>query len=60
MMKDLVVGAALIIIGLLMAGFGGTMSDWTKALFYIVGFLVAFIGLGLLLKYYRKTQATGT
>lgn len=60
MVKDLVVGAALIIFGLLMAGFGGTMNDWTRALFYIVGFVVAFIGLGILLKYYRKTQATGT
>jgi hypothetical protein len=59
-LKDLIVGAALVIVGLLMAGFGGTIGDWTSALFYIIGFLIAFVGLGLLLKYYRKTQTTGT
>ncbi|MFW9777359.1 MAG: hypothetical protein ACFFE8_00815 [Candidatus Heimdallarchaeota archaeon] len=59
-MKDLFVGTILIIAGLLIAGFGGTLGDWTETLFYIVGFLVAFVGLGLLLKYYRRTQTTGT
>ena len=55
-MLDLIIGVVLIIIGLSIAGLGGTMSNITQALFYIIGFLLAFAGLGFLLKYYRKTS----
>ena len=49
-------GAALIIIGLAIAGFGGTMSTVGSAIFYIVGFLVAFAGLGFFVKNYRNSS----
>jgi hypothetical protein len=55
-MDDWIIGAALIIIGLAIAGFGGTMSTIVSAIFYIVGFLVAFAGLGFFVKYKRKTS----
>lgn len=55
-MDDRIIGAALIIIGLSIAGFGGTMSTIVQAIFYVVGFLTAFAGLGFLLKYYRKSS----
>ncbi|MFW9903080.1 MAG: hypothetical protein ACFFFH_01995 [Candidatus Thorarchaeota archaeon] len=55
-MNDRIIGAALIIIGLAIAGFGGTMSTIERAIFYIVGFLVAFAGLGFFVKYKRKTS----
>ncbi len=49
-------GSFLIVFGLILAGYGGTMSTWEVALFYIIGFLIAFIGLGLLLKEYRSRK----
>ena len=55
-MDDRIIGAALIIIGLAIAGFGGTMSTVESAIFYIVGFLVAFAGLGFFVKYNRKSS----
>jgi len=55
-MDDRVIGSILIFLGLFIAaGLGGTMSDVSAAVFYIVGFLMAFVGLGLLLKY-RKAK----
>ena len=49
-------GSILIFFGLFIAaGLGGTMSDINAAIFYIMGFLMAFVGLGLLLKY-RKAK----
>lgn len=54
-MDDRLLGSGLIVIGLLIAGLGGTMSNVLLAIFYIVGFLMAFVGLGLLLKY-RKAR----
>lgn len=54
-MDDRVTGAILIFFGLLIAGLGGTMSNIFLAVFYIVGFLMAFVGLGFLLKY-RKAK----
>jgi hypothetical protein len=54
---DLLIGSLLIIIGLLIAvGLGGTMSDITAAFYYIIGFLIAFSGLGLLLKYRKSIR----
>ena len=49
-MDDRIIGGFLIIIGLAIAGFGGTMSTVGSAFFYIVGFLVAFAGLGFFVK----------
>jgi len=54
-MDDRVTGSILIFFGLLIAGLGGTMSDIFLAVYYIVGFLMAFVGLGFFLKY-RKAQ----
>ena len=55
-MDDRVIGSILIFFGLFIAaGLGGTMSTIFAAIFYIVGFLMAFVGLGLLLKY-RKAK----
>ena len=54
-MDDRLTGSILIILGLLIAGLGGTMSNVLLAVFYIVGFLMAFVGLGLLLKYRRAS-----
>ena len=54
-MDDRVTGAILIFFGLLIAGLGGTMSNIFLTVFYIVGFLMAFVGLGFLLKY-RKAK----
>ena len=54
-MDDRLIGSILIVIGLLIAGLGGTMSNVLLAVFYIVGFLMAFVGLGFLLKY-RKSS----
>lgn len=52
-MDDRIIGAALVIIGLSIAALGGTMSSWEYAIYYIVGFLTAFAGLGFFIKYYR-------
>ena len=54
-MDDRIIGSLLIIFGLLLAGLGGTMSTALLAVFYIAGFLLAFISLGFFLKY-RKTK----
>ena len=54
-MDDRLIGSVLIVVGLLIAGLGGTMSNVLLAVFYILGFLVAFVGLGFLLKY-RKAN----
>lgn len=54
-MGDRLNGIILIVVGLSIAGFGGTMSTILYAVFYIVGFLTAFTGLGFFIKYYRKT-----
>ena len=53
-MDDRIIGAALIIVGLAIAGYGGTMSTVESAIFYIVGFFVAFAGLGFFVKYSRR------
>jgi hypothetical protein len=53
-MDDRIIGASLIIIGLLIAGFGGTMSTGIEAVFYIVGMLIALVGGGFFVKYYRR------
>ena len=55
-MDDRIVGAGLVIIGLTIAGLGGTMSTVESAISYIVGFLVAFAGLGFFVKYHRKSS----
>ncbi len=58
-MDDRVIGAALIIIGLVLVTlFGGTMSTISEVIFYISGFLIAFAGLGVFVVYYRKSSAT--
>lgn len=54
-MDERVAGSFLIIVGLSIAGFGGTMSSIQMAIFYIIGFLMAFVGLGFFIKY-RKNQ----
>ncbi|MFX0085606.1 MAG: hypothetical protein ACFFAU_08025 [Candidatus Hodarchaeota archaeon] len=48
------IGSFLIIAGLLLAGLGGTMSTIEQAVFYIVGFLMAFVGLGFFIAYRRN------
>jgi uncharacterized RDD family membrane protein YckC len=48
------IGSILIIVGLLLAGLGGTMSTFVQAIFYIVGFLMAFVGLGFFITYRRN------
>jgi len=55
-MGDRIIGAVIIIIGLIIAGSGGTMSTAGSTIFYIVGFLVAFAGLGILVKSHRKAS----
>jgi len=57
-MDDRIIGSVLIIIGLSVAGFGGTMGDISSAFFYIIGFLIAFAGLGLFIKYWKATTRT--
>ncbi|MFX1517873.1 MAG: hypothetical protein ACFFC6_16350 [Promethearchaeota archaeon] len=57
-MDNRIIGAILIIIGLIIAGSGGTMSTVASAIFYIVGFLVAFAGLGILVTSHRKASLT--
>ncbi len=54
-MDDRLIGSILIFFGLLIAGLGGTMSNVLLTVFYIVGFLMAFVGLGFLLKYRKST-----
>jgi hypothetical protein len=53
-MDDRMIGSILIIFGLLLAGLGGTMSTALLAIFYIVGFLMAFVGIGFFLKYRKN------
>lgn len=56
-MDDRIIGAALIIIGIfLVTFFGGTMSTISEIISYISGFLIAFAGLGVFIKYYRKSS----
>ncbi len=58
-MDDRIIGAALIIIGLfLVTFFGGTMSTINEVISYISGFLIAFAGLGVFVRYYRKSSVT--
>ena len=47
------IGSILIVVGLLLAGLGGTMSTIEQAFFYIGGFLMAFAGLGFFIAYRR-------
>ncbi|MHA2307470.1 MAG: hypothetical protein ACXACU_18985 [Candidatus Hodarchaeales archaeon] len=53
-MDERLTGSILIIIGLTIAGFGGTMSSIEQVIFYIIGFLMAFVGLGFFIKYRKK------
>ncbi|MHA1214471.1 MAG: hypothetical protein ACTSR2_02195 [Candidatus Hodarchaeales archaeon] len=46
-------GSILIVVGLFIAGFGGTAGDFTSSIYYVIGFLIAFVGLGLFLKYWK-------
>lgn len=55
-MADRLIGALLIIIGLAMAGFGGTMSSIAEVIFYAGGFLTALVGGGFFVKYYRRSS----
>ncbi|MHA1941829.1 MAG: hypothetical protein ACXACP_10960 [Candidatus Hodarchaeales archaeon] len=55
-MDDRIIGSFLIIFGLFLAGFGGTMSSALTAIYYIVGFLIAFIGIGFFLKYRKSLK----
>ncbi len=55
-MYDILIGSLLIIVGLLIAGLGGTMSSVMAAVYYILGFLTAFAGIGFFLKYRKSTQ----
>ena len=58
-MDDRIIGAVLIIIGLLLVTlFGGTMSTINEVISYISGFLIAFAGLGVFVRYYRKSSVT--
>ncbi|MHA2245958.1 MAG: hypothetical protein ACXADY_13430 [Candidatus Hodarchaeales archaeon] len=58
-MDDRIIGAALIIIGLLLVTiFGGTMSTLDEVISYISGFLIAFAGLGVFVRYYRGSSVT--
>ena len=56
-MDDRILGSILIIVGIVIAAsFGRTMSTPIEAAFYIGGFFIAFIGLGLLAKYWKRTK----
>lgn len=56
-MDDRILGSILIIVGIVTAAsFGRTMSTPIEAAFYIGGFFIAFIGLGLLAKYWKRTK----
>ena len=55
-MDDRITGSFLVIVGLLIAGFGGSMSTIEQAIAYAVGFLIAFVGLGFFIRYRRKKQ----
>ncbi len=55
-MDDRIIGAALIIIGLLIFGSGGTMSTVEQVIFYISGPFIAFAGLGFFIRHQRKTS----
>ncbi len=58
-MGDRIIGAALVIIGLLLVTLlGGTMSTINEVISYISGFLIAFAGLGVFVRYYRKSSVT--
>jgi uncharacterized membrane protein YiaA len=52
------IGIIMIIIGLFMAGFGGTMSSIYQTVFYIVGFVLALAGAGLIFRYYKRAPGT--
>lgn len=53
-MDERLAGSFLIIVGLSIAGLGGTMSSIQQAISYIVGFLMAFVGLGFFIKNRKK------
>jgi hypothetical protein len=55
-MTDRIIGTFLIIIGLAIAGFGGTMSTISETVFYIVGMLTALVGGGFFVKYYKRSS----
>ncbi|MHA2075512.1 MAG: hypothetical protein ACW97X_12905 [Candidatus Hodarchaeales archaeon] len=53
-MDERITGSILVICGLAIAGSGQTMSSIQQIIFYIVGFLTAFVGLGFFIKYRRR------
>ena len=55
-MDDRITGSFFVIVGLLIAGFGGSMSTIEQAIAYAVGFLIAFVGLGFFIRYRRKIK----
>ena len=55
-MDQRIIGAFLVVIGLSIAGFGGTMGDWRQAIFYIVGLLMALVGAVVFRKYYQSSN----
>ncbi|MFX0181684.1 MAG: hypothetical protein ACFE95_01280 [Candidatus Hodarchaeota archaeon] len=52
------IGIIMIAVGLFMAGFGGTMSSINQTVFYIVGFVLALTGAGLIFRYYKRAPET--
>jgi len=55
-MDDRITGSILVIVGLLIAGLGGSMSTIQEAFAYAIGFLMAFVGLGFFIRYRRKNR----
>jgi hypothetical protein len=49
-----IIGSVLIVVGLFIWGFGGTMSTALQAIFYISGALLALIGGGIFAIHYRR------
>ncbi len=55
--KKILIGTIMVVVGLLIAGFGGTGETLPKAILYIVGFLIALSGLKFFYDVYRLGQS---
>ncbi|MFX0050627.1 MAG: hypothetical protein ACFFAJ_04760 [Candidatus Hodarchaeota archaeon] len=53
-MDERIIGSILIVVGLIIWGFGGTMSTAIQAIFYISGALLALVGGGFFAIHYRR------
>ncbi len=54
--RKLLIGTIMVVVGLIIAGFGGTGETLQKAVLYILGFIIALSGLKFFYDVYRRDR----